>query len=278
MKNTTLSIVALVLMSNVQGQNFNKIAGSSIRKAIGSDLKGYQTFSYPVDNFGLASCYQVKVSEGDFICDMWSCLGESTPPSSNGAWMDLKGFAAKGNGGAIAMSTKKKSKLAFKVVLPKFFDVADLGSNVTKDKVLSVDLTIGSAYMRKLRRQPFVDHINGLDHNSLIWKAYNTGQLVVIVSDCVIDKLSVTVTLDATTAATLDAKLGSGVSRVFSDASMNVGVTRVATGKYVFEVEHPVVFARYAKKQPAAGVLGADADFNDWIAVAIGTEPTTIRP
>lgn len=264
-----------------QAQNYNKIMGKAVKRAIGSDLKGYKVFSYPTNNFGLITSYQNSMDDTNFICDMWNCIGVDNPPVDSKDWMSLNNFAGYGGGGTINLSQSKKSKLAIKVVLPKIYDVVGITSGFDKDKTTQIDISIGKAYLRKLRRNEIIEYINKLGNDHSLKKAYNNGNLVLVVADCVIEDLSVVVKVDDATSLDLDAKIGvagnSVGEKVFKDASLSVKVEKINKGQYSFKVSHPVIFARLPKQQPGAGQLGADEEFKDWLEATGTSDPSKLR-
>ncbi len=271
----TLIILALIFFLGKEvchAQNYNKIMGKAIKKSIGDDLKGYQTFSYPTDNFGLITSYNDAAVDQNFICDMWDCIGVDTAKSSSASWLDMNKFAAVGSGGSINLSEKDQKKLAIGVILPKVFSIIGVNAKVNNDKTTQVTINIGKAYLRKLRRQPMVDYLTKLDNSSLLKQAFSNGTLVLVVADCVIEDLSVEVKVSKQDSIALDAKIGtttgsSVASKIFSDASLSVAVTRNLSGTYTFKVNHPVIYARLAKKQPTSLALEGDDTFDGWTVV-----------
>lgn len=245
--------------------------GKAIKKAIGSDLKGYQIFSYPTDNFGLITSYENSVSDENFLCDMWNCIGVNNTNTENLDWLKLNNFAGIGSGGTIELSQKKKTKVAIDIILPKIYDVVGVTGGFKKESTTEINITIGKAWLRKLRRDEIIEYINKLDNTKSVKRAFNNGNLVLVVADCVIENITVSVKVDQETASKLDAKLGvtgtSVATKIFQDMSLSVVVERTSSGTYTFKVSHPVIFARLSKKQPGAGSLGAEENFKDWSIV-----------
>lgn len=260
-------------------QNYNKIMGKSIKKAIGDDLKGYKVFSYPTDNFGLITSYENSLSEDNFLCDMLNCVGFNDPNGAN--WLNLNDFAAVGGGGAISLKEKKKSKFAIEVLMPKIYDVVGINAGFEKEKETEITLNIGKAYIRKLRRDKIVDYINSLDNSKSIKRAFINGSLVLVVADCVIDNMSVTVKVNQKISTKLDAELGitgsTVAAKVFQDTSLSVQFEKKSEGVYTFTISHPVIFARLIKKQPGAGYLGNEDNFESWSKVDSNFEEMTVK-
>lgn len=264
-------ILSIICWTESFAQSYNRIMGRAVKKAIGSDLKGYQIFSYPTDNFGLITSYENSVSDTNFLCDMWNCIGVNDVNSGSSNWLSLNNFAGVGAGGTIELSQKKKTKVAIDIILPKIYDIVGVSGGFKKEQTTEINITIGKAFLRKLRRDEILQHINSLDNTKSVKKAYNNGNLVLVVADCVIEDMSVSVKVDQEISTNLDAKLGitgtSVATKVFQDASLSVKVEKTSSGTYTFKVSHPVIFARLIKKQPGAGTLGASNDFTEWPTV-----------
>ncbi|NWL03616.1 hypothetical protein DM790_22585 [Flavobacterium collinsii] len=252
--------------------------GKAVKKAIGSDLKGYQIFSYPTDNFGLITSYENSVSDLNFLCDMWNCIGVNDETVDSENWLKLNNFAGVGGGGTITLSEKNKTKVAVDVILPKIYDVVGLTAGFKKDQTKEINITIGKAFLRKLRREPIIDYINSLNSDKSLKKAFDNGNLVIVVADCVIESITVSVKVDQVIGGNIDAKLGitgtNVASKIFQDAQLSVNVEKNSSGTYTFKVLHPVIFARLAKKQPSGGSLSSDEYFNDWESVGYNSDPS----
>lgn len=268
----TLGIfLSTIIWKETIGQNYNKIMGVAIKKAIGSDLKDYQIFSYPTDNFGLITSYENSVSDANFLCDMWNCIGINNTNSNTANWLNLNNFAGIGGGGTIELSQRKKNKVTVDAILPKIYDVIGISGGVNKNRTTDIDIVIGKAYLRKLRRDEIIQYINNLDNSKSLKRAYNNGTLVLVVADCVIENLSVSVKVDDEISAKLDAKLGIAgttiASKIFQDLSLSVSAEKNSTGHYTFKITHPVIFARLTKKIPSTGSLETNDDFTNWLTV-----------
>ncbi|MDI1322577.1 MAG: hypothetical protein PSV36_07485 [Algoriphagus sp.] len=283
MKKLCILVTCLLLLNwhEVSSQNYNKIMGKSVKKAIGTDLRGYQIFSYPTDNYGLITSFENSVLDANFICDTWNCIGINDPDKVNLNWLNINDFAAVGGGGTIELSEKKKSKVAVEAILPKIYNTVGVTGGFENDRKKEIVVTIGRAYLRKLRRSEILEYINSLENTKPIKQAFNNGTLVLVVGDCVIEDMSVTVKVDQETSIDLDAKLeisGSSVAqKVFKDASLSVGVEKISSGVYKFEVSHPIIFARLTKKQPAAGLLSDSEDFLDWELIKPLTDESKLK-
>lgn len=280
MSKLLLLITVALFLGNeaTKAQNYNKIMSKAIKNSIGSDLKGYQTFSYPTDNYGLITSYEFESADKNFLCDMWNCIGINPTTIDKDKWLNLNEFAAVGSGGSIVLSQKDQRKIAIGAILPKIYEVIGLTAKYDNDKTTQIDIKIGKVFLRKLRRDPMLAYLNKLDNSSSVKQAFLSGDLVLIVADCVIEDLSVDIKTDINSSAEIDAKIGltgsTIASKIFNDASLSVSVVKNSNGNYTFKVLHPVVFARLAKKQPKAGYLdGKVENFDDWKLLAKNKYP-----
>ncbi|WP_316814478.1 hypothetical protein [Pedobacter nyackensis] len=252
-------------------QNYNKLMGKAIKKSIGTDLKGYQTFSYPTDNYGLITSFNKSAMTENFICDMWNCIGVDNINSKSENWLDMNGFAAVGGGGSIDLSEKDQRKFALNILLPKIYDMIGFSGKIKNDKTTQVTVTIGKGYIRMLRKKPILDYIKS--SSGPLKNAYDNNNLVIIVADCVIDGLSVAIQVDKKDSLALESKLqipaNTVAGKIFSDASLSLAITKDVSGKYTFKVSHPVIYARLAKKQPISEELEGDTSitFDKWLDV-----------
>ena len=254
-----------------------------ISSALGSDYKDYTAFSYPTDNFGLATAYtstddEVTLDDADFLCDTWNCLGIVTPPTDSTKLLDLNGLAAVGAGGGITLTEEEQRSLAVNTLLPELYQVLGISGQVEDKRVTTVSLRIGSAYARKLRRIDFTKHINKLPADNALKQAYDLGTLTIVVADVVVSDMKVDVTLDQQASAAIDAKFPTGLgATTIKKAQVGVKLARTRAGSYTFDVSRPVIVRRLAKRQPRAGALEGEAndEWNDWRPVKVPTEVPT---
>ncbi|MFX1707162.1 hypothetical protein PV783_24555 [Chitinophaga sp. CC14] len=257
------------LPSLVHSQNYSKIFQDAVKKTIGDDIKKFKTFSYPTDNYGLLTTYERKVNLGNMLCDMMYCIDTSS--GKNKDWLNLNGYAAVGKGGPVEMEQELKNSWGAEVVLPKIYKILGISTDVSVDKKIDVNVSIDGAYIRTMRKQLMSSHINSLSKDDPIFKAYNNGRLVLIVADCIIEGVTVKVAKTSALNAKLNAKVGAGdtevVSKVFSDAKVSVRVDRSVEGDYTIKFDQPLIFATLSKKQPRAGELGSEDNYDDWLDV-----------
>jgi len=256
-------------------KTYNEIMKSTVRDNLGSDYASYDYFSYPTNNFGLITAYKPAAgkpssSDEDFLCDMWSCIGvaDNAIPADPKANREMSGFAAVGgNGPIITLTEKDQRSVAVKGALPQIASVLNLAGSVSDSNVKTITMTLGRAYPRKLRRDKMIEFMSSLPATSPMKVAFLNGDLALVVADVMIDSMKLSVSVDSSTAASVDAAMGQSVSKVFSNASLSVNVSKQSTGTYTFDVTSPVIISRLVKHQPGGGVLGADTsdDWRDWI-------------
>jgi len=269
MKNIKLILIAIILglPTYLGAQNYSKLFQDAVKKAIGSDLAQFKTFSYPVDNFGVLTMYNKKVSPTEMLCDMLYCIEGVEGDKED--WIGMKGFVAIGNGGPIMLEQTVKNNWGADVILPKLYQVLGISASANSEKEIGINVEIEGAVMRTLRRQPVMNYINSLDKSTEIFKAYNNGRLVIIVADCIIKGVTVKINKTAALKTKLDAKVGGTdnevVSKIFNDAQLTVKIDRDVDGEYTIKFEQPLIFATLSKKQPKAGELGDDDNFDNWL-------------
>ncbi|MCQ6958286.1 hypothetical protein [Mucilaginibacter aquariorum] len=278
-KTIKLGLCAAMLLAatHLHAQNYNEILMNVIKNEFKKDLRGFQFFNTPTDNYGLITTYMKNTDSKNFECDMYSCIGQKAPASGDAAWLTMNGFAAGGdNGRQITLSQDVNDQVGFNLILPKIMKIIGLNGNFNKNTVKHLELTLGSVYIRQLRKSVMQDYLTKLDHSSRQYQLFNSGQMVLIVGDCVIQSMEVDITLADTTSTSIDAKFGwqgsTIAAKILDSASVGVKVAKKSAGHYKFTLQHPVIFARLAKKQAKAGELGLakDSNFDDWVTVDPG--------
>lgn len=264
MKARILSLALLMLASTLCSAQYNKRMIRAIKKSLGNDFKGYQFLSYPRNNYGVITSYTDRVNNLNFICDTWFCLGVNNPPADLQQWLTVNDFVAEGEGGSITFSERDKKKFAMDVLLPKIVQVLNVGAGFSSSSVTNTSLSIGTAYVRVVRKAKIQQYLGGLPNTEPMKQAFNEGSLVYIVSDVVIKDLTITISIEQEQEASLKAKVGETGTKVFNSASLEVSATRERAGTYTFSVSKPVIVARLAKKQPGGGMMGNKADYTEW--------------
>jgi hypothetical protein len=270
---SSVPIVLAVLVMGCGGGNYNAIMTKKITEALGKDFERYQTFSYPTNNFGLATTYlssdsTSEMRDEDFYCDSWDCIGAATKiPDDPKAEREMLGYAAVGgNGAAITLDEKTGNQLALNVVLPEVYDVLKISGGFDEKKMIHTVLEIGQAYPRVLRRPQMEAYLRKLPPSDRRKKAFDQGTLVIVVADVIVDHMRVTIEVDQSVQAALDAALKSPVPqlKVGKGAQVNVKPSRETNGKYTFDVTRPVIISRLGKRQERGAVLLAPPSNDEW--------------
>ncbi len=260
-----VTVLFLFFILNVNSQSLNSRMSSAVAAAVGGDIKGFKIYSYPTDNFGVITSYDKRINDKKFLCDTWHCIGLNNVPQDPNNWLTVNGFVATGGGGPIELDEQTKKSYALSVALPKIADILNINAAFDNSSTQNISLTLGKAYKRKLLKDSLIAYFNKPEVKSLAKDAFNSGRLRFIVSDWVIENMSIVVTLDATTTASLESKLADDSSKVFNDASLSFKLERLKKGTYKFSMDKPLIYAVLSKRQPSAGSLGSLQTFDDWI-------------
>lgn len=258
-RHSILLLAAVCLACN--GFNPAEELTNAIGGALGETFEDYQSFSYPTDNFGLATIYRStddEVTPDEFDCDMWNCIGvaDADIPVDRAANLSMNGFAAVGTGGEITIEKQAEERLAFGVVLPAVARVAGISGGLERERVPEVSLQLGQAHSRLLRRDSVLTALRGLPPTHDRRLAFNQGALALVVADVVIDGFTATIDVKQETGQELDAKLSGTASTVIgSDAELNFEIRKVVDGRYTINVTRPVIIFRWIKVQTAGGTL-----------------------
>src|SRR6266481_5413656 len=102
--------------------DYGQLMATKVKAAIGKRANGYTFATYPVDNFGLATAYEDKVSPEKELCATWDCLGVSddakveimTPEQKLKLRNGTLQYAETGAGPALNLSDDEKRSIALK--------------------------------------------------------------------------------------------------------------------------------------------------------------------
>jgi hypothetical protein len=268
-----LTLMAIVIALGSYAQNYSKILKDAIKKSLGNDLKGYDVLDYPMDNCGLLTTYRKNAKPKNFEFDMFDYGIDKSKLTDTGA-LSLNGYASvQQGGGTITIDQDMQNKLGVDFILPKIFSVLGLTSKYDKTKIVNLKLTLGPVAFRLLKKANVEPFIKAKPQDSRMYQLFDSGQLVMVVADCVITKMDVEITLKDTSTLGIDAHFGwkgsTVASKILDSATVGVNVSKQVGGTYKFSLIRPVIFARIASKQPHGGSL-EDADkkyFEDWLNV-----------
>jgi hypothetical protein len=267
-------LLSITVLSNAQ--DYGRIMEQKVRSLLGrNSTRGYQFASYPVDNFGLATCYDSR--EKTQICATWTCLAEDkdVPPDTDAdsqlklITLKKERYADVGTGGPVTLTSEEQRNLGLTAVLPQLLKVIGINADLSSAQNVHVELALGPITRRQLIKDRMMQRIDALASTASAKEAYQNRRLAVVYSDIVASSMSVSITFDRDRNAQLDAKLSEGLGgRVGSviggkDTELKVKVESAATGKYVLQIARPVILATWTKRQPEAGKLGA-TDWSRW--------------
>jgi len=237
-------------------RNYTELMRKSTKKTLAGDFKHYDFFSYPTDNYGVATCYLLEATAPNFECDTWDCLNIKPLPSDMASQLSINEFSAVGTGPQITLSDKVKRKIGIKAILPEVFNMLGIALDATGTGVKTIDISFGPGHVRNLRRERFSDYLNSLPSTKRLSVFFASGELVYVFSDVVLENFSVSISVENSLQSQLDAKLNNTVSAgTFSGTSLNMKLSKNAEGKYTLNSIRPLIVARWCKKVSGPGVL-----------------------
>lgn len=258
-----LSLTLPLVLLFTSCSSYNKVMTKALRKSLGKDFKEYSSFSYPTDNFGVLTSFDQELSPSNQICAMASCI-TGLELNSPEEWINLKGLVNVGTGGTITLTETQQKDVSIDAVLPKLWSILNVSGGFNKNSTQKVTLDIGPGTVRFVNKLKLKETIDNLPDTDLFKQKYINGDLVVAVSDVVVQNMTVTIEIDSNASANLEASIS---NEDIDSGDLDFTYKKVTNGKYVFEIKKPVIIMRLTKKQPSAGVLGEEKDFDDWIAI-----------
>lgn len=271
-----LLVVLLIFLTGCDVK-YGDMMRNAFKAALGEDFKEYQFRSYPVDNFGVLTMYDGAYDPSNYLCATWSCIGVGPDqiPTDAKALMNVNGNVDPSKGGNINLTTDQQQTVGVNVVVPQILGMLDVNAGVDWKKHVKVQLVATGGHQRFVIAQKLADYLNGLSANDVRRRAYKNGTLTVVISDLVVDSMTVTIDLDSTLAATLDAKLSQALQGktgtvIGKDAEVSFKVNSATAGHYEFQTVSAVIVAMLPKiepKPPATFALTEKIpvpDFNTW--------------
>ena len=241
----------------------------------------YTWFSYPTNNFGVATTFlltdkEPTPNENTQRCATYSCLGIA-PSADPVTARTVGGFVDVGSGGTIKLTEKETKSLSASAVLPKVYEIlkVDIGAGV--ESTVTTDLTLGPAYIRVLDKLKYETMLSQLPNADPRGQAFASGGLAVVVADVMLESMSVTIAVDTKKNLTLGAALDGAVNKIVGDgAKLQVSVSKNVDGSYTLVSKDPVIVAALVKKQSAGGRLSAamaTTDLAQWGGATANTVP-----
>lgn len=258
-KKLTLAAILILGTVNSHAQNYSSIMKETLTAQLGNQIKGYQIFDYPTDNWGLISSYRRNTK--NFECAMLGCIGKENKGSLVNN-LNMDGFAEIATGGGpIVIDDERKKTLALSFLLPKIYKILNISSAIDNEQVTNVKLNLGPVVFRKLIPSKYENYLKSLPETDRIKRLFKDRQLVFIAEDCIINSMSLEITVDRTTSTKIDASLGLDsttiVSKIVDSGELGLKIIKSIDGKYTFNIERPVIFARLAKRQPSGSSLSS---------------------
>ena len=247
--------------------SYNSIMRKAVKNSLGKDFNSYSTFSYPTNNFGLITTFENELASENQYCAMAACL-DGIDITKKEEWLNLGGLADVGEGGSIKLSEKKKNKISVDAVLPKLWDVLGIEGGIENEREVKTTLNIGTAHVRFLNKKKFEEYIDSLPDNNKYKQKYNLGSLVLIVSDVVVEYMSVKIEVSNKLKTELDAKIEAGqITENIGKIDLSVKIEKISSGTYILTIDKPVIVLRLAKKKRSTEGLISRDNFDDWEVV-----------
>ena len=265
MKKSLFIIFAFACFYGCAPRNYTQIMKKSSKRMLGSDFKHYNFFSYPTNNYGVATCYVLNATAPNFECDTWNCLRIEEVPSDSKNLLDLDGFASVGTGPKITLTEKVKRDVAIKAIMPEVFKTLGISLDASGTGVKTIDMSFGPGHIRFLRKQEFSKHLNALPSTERLAVFFASGELVYVFSDVVIEDYTVSISVDNSLESQLDAKLNSNpASGTLAGTSLGTKLSKNSQGKFTLSSTNPLVIARWTKKVSGPGVLSNENPGTDY--------------
>lgn len=269
---TIINFILLVVVLVTSCSSYNSIMRKAVKSSLGGDFKGYYAFSYPTNNFGLITTYEGPLKSENQYCAMVGCLDgmNFTNPEE---WLRFGGLADVGDGGTILLSESERTKISVEAVLPKLWNALQIQGGASNEREVKTTMDIGPAHVRFLNRKKFEEYIEALPLTNKYKQKYNAGNLVLIVSDVVVEYFTVKIEVDNKLSARLDAEIKAGqIEAKLGKVDLEARLEKSSSGTYLLTTKKPVIVLRLAKKQSTGntsqqsiekGIASRD-NFDDW--------------
>lgn len=275
MKNRlSLMFIALFISVNVvySQPDFSEQAARIISRDIGKDLRNYKIYSYPTNNFGVGtSCYNRWIPRGAMLCDMIHCFGLENIPENSKLWRNVNNFTFPGTGGSIVSQDTLTSVYGVNLLLPKILQALNIKFNINSSKTNFLHLTIDSAAFRYLDYSKFKNFVLAKPQTDDLQRAFLQRRLLIVTSDFVLLKYSLTINPKDAFGLALTAKIDSalkikGVNFSGQD-SLSFNIKKSSSGSYTVQSSKPVIFGVFVQKQRSMQPLSTGENFANWETV-----------
>ena len=282
--------------------NYGDIMADAFKNALGSGFSDYQFLGYPTDNFGIGTSYNAERKDVQ-LCAMWSCFGytqdqldkliddaaqSGSPTSKKSAekLMDLDGYAAVGTGGAINLTTDQQSSVAVNAVVPSIYNMLSVNAGTDWQKHVKLSLSVPQAHVRYLNADSFATYMNSPGTSAQRRQLLQQGELLVVWSDLVADSMIVTIDVDTSADAALDASLTNALSgkagtAIGKGADLTFKVNSATSGHYELQTLFPVIAAVQVVKPPVSNKFAlvekiTPPDFRHWKRVKLDLQKLNV--
>lgn len=253
-----------IIDSSCIGNSYTKTMVKAVKKAIVGDFSGYHGINFPTNNFGLLTTYEKSASDKNMLCAMAGCFDSLNLITKDDS-LRMGGLADIGKGAAISLNEKTQTQLSADIILPELWKTLDVKGGIDIKKGSKVTMSFGPTYKRHLNRLKLEKFIGKLPEDDPYKKRYNTGGLVVVIADVIVENMEIIIDLESTVAAELDAKIG--LIGTAPKDTLKGEFKRIKEGQYSFKINQPLIVLRLVRKQPQAGFLGTSDNFDDWLPV-----------
>lgn len=267
---TQLSAATLIFTA-AYSQSYQKNFQKEMKNIFGKEMKKNKFVfrQVPFDNFGLITAFKDEVKYGEFVCAMFNCIGHENNPKITSRedfekWLHMDGFAEVGEAHSTVHLTKNaQNDFSLNMALPKLFSFLGIDAGFASNRIKDVTLNLGNFYLRLLRPGRYLSYMQSdaaKKYNPYANDLFRKGELVVVRGDIVVEYIEMTITVDDSLAANLNAKIGGDSTTApinIQGAALNFSARKNKDGSYYFKVNSPVIIAFLPKKQEEAGTLAA---------------------
>ena len=253
-----------LINSSCIGTSYTKTMVKAVKKAIVGDFSGYRGINFPTNNFGLLTTYERSISDKNMLCAMAGCF-DSLHLRNKDDSLRMGGLADIGKGAAISLNEKTQTKLSADIILPELWKTLNINAGIDSKKISNVSLSFGPTYKRHLNKLALERFISNLPEDDPYKRRFNTGGLIVVVADVIVENMEIIVDIESTAAMEVNAKIG--LIGTAPKDTLKGEFQRITAGRYSFKINQPLIVLRLARRQPQSGFLGTSDNFDDWLTV-----------
>lgn len=266
MKNKiiALSVVSWLAIFQVAiGQNsFADI----IKRVVPAEYSKY-TFISPQNNFGICTCYKgkrFKITKDDFLVGTYKFFGIDSIPTDTMKWMRPNEMIEQDCEPIFVDSVNIDKQTMFTAMLPIVESIVGIGAKVDR----SIKQTAKIENMRICRRfveyKPLNDYIKTLNPDKFgILEYYNEDKLVIIISDIVVESLTIKVTAEKEVQDSFSVKLLGSLTKFFGDSTkFGVQLKNDLGNVYSMTITTPQIIGILPARKSGSRAVLTDTPFN----------------